>query len=203
MKIAHNLFLAPGLLWLAASRLLAGEGHPDAIPPLRPPRGEIPPGFWEQHGTSTVLASIAVLTLAGLAAWRLTRPKPPLITPPEIEARRELEKLLDRTEDGPALSKISQVLRRYVAAAFNLRPGELNTAEFCATISASESLDPGLAASLAGFLRKCDEQKFSPAPPAPRLNAARQALALVEEAELRRAALRQPAAGPRTAPAKS
>src|SRR4051794_5601334 len=36
---------------------------PEEIPPLRPPQGEIPPTFWEQHGLLVVLLSLLLLAI--------------------------------------------------------------------------------------------------------------------------------------------
>jgi hypothetical protein len=88
------------------------------------------------------------------------------------------------------LSEVSQIMRHYISAAFELAAGEMTTAEFCRIIASSESVGPELASALETFMRRCDEKKFSPAPPAPALNAARQAMLLIEQAEARRAELR-------------
>jgi len=89
------------------------------------------------------------------------------------------------------LSRISQILRRYVGAAFALPPGEMTTADFCRAIAGHERLGAELSATLGDFLRRCDERKFAPAAPRPSLGAAAQALKIVELAEVRRAQLRQ------------
>ena len=183
-------FLLAALLSLVGAQCLAGVDT-NAIPPLRPPRADLAPGYWEQHAAATIGVSVGVLALAGLLAWRLTRPKPPVLVPPEVLARRALEPLQARPEDGRLLSEVSQIMRRYVAAAFDLAPGEMTTTEFCRIIAASESVGPELASAMDTFMRCCDEKKFSAAPPAPVLNAARQGLVLVEQAEARRTELRR------------
>jgi ribosomal protein L11 len=65
------------------------------------------------------------------------------------------------------LSQVSQVLRRYFAAAFQLPPEEMTTAEFCSAITADTRIGPELSVPLVEFLRACDERKFSPAPKFP------------------------------------
>jgi hypothetical protein len=87
------------------------------------------------------------------------------------------------------LSQISQTLRHYIAGAFSLPPGELTTSEFCQSLSGNGSVGPALSSALGQFLRRCDEQKFSPAIKPP-LGAAAQALTLVDLAEARREQLR-------------
>jgi hypothetical protein len=200
VKAPRALGFSCGLVLVATARCLAGVDT-NPIPPLRPPRPDLPPGYWEQHGAATVAACIAAVALAALVIWRLTRPKPPIIIPPEVEARRALEALKTRPEDGRLLSEVSRILRRYVISAYNLPPGEMTTAEFCRDIAASESVGASLASALDGFMRKCDEQKFSPGPLPPALNATHQALALLEQSELRRAAIRQPAVQAKSTPA--
>src|SRR5208282_4786243 len=95
------------------------------IPALRPPHPEMAPTFWEQHGVGVVVCVALFLALIGIAIWFLTRPKPPVVVPPEVLARKALEPLGQRAEDGALLSQVSQILRHYVSAAFNLPPIEL------------------------------------------------------------------------------
>jgi len=160
----------------------------NAIPVLLPPHGEIPPTFWEQHGWTLVMCGIVLLLLAEFLIWLLRRPKPFVVLPPEVQARRALEAFRNQTESGAALSQISQVIRRYIADAFHLPPGELTTAEFCREIAGREQIGPELAAALDDFLRRCDERKFAPAAASTPLGAVMRALELVELAETRRTA---------------
>ena len=185
-----------GALSLLATYLSFGAATnspaPDEIPPLRPPHGEIPPTFWEQYGSWVILGGVALLALASVGAWFLTRAKPPVVVAPEEQARRALETLRERREDGALLSRVSQILRHYVIAAFNLSPEELTTAEFCRTIAAQGQIGPELCAALGEFLRRCDQRKFSPPAPAPPLGVVAQAFKLIEQAQARRAALARP-----------
>ena len=181
------------VVWLAAAASLLADtnaGSPEEIPPLRPPRAEIPLTFWEKHGHWIVGGSVALVALAGVAGWLLSRPKPEDVVPPEIRARRELEQLRARAEDGALLSRVSQVLRCYVAAAFDLPPGELTTAEFCRVVAGEARIGPELAGAFSDFLRRCDERKFTPPAPRPELGAVGEALKLIAAAEARRAELR-------------
>jgi hypothetical protein len=166
--------------------LLAQPGKPEQIPPLRPPIGEIPPTFWEQHGLLVTVGGVVALVLIGIAVWFLTRPKPPSIVPPQVQAREALEPLRRQPENGVTLSRISQILKRYVAAAFDLEPGEATTAQFCQTLAHRPQISPNLAAALTEFLRRCDERKFAPDPPAVPLVAAERALELIEASEAER-----------------
>ncbi len=163
----------------------------DNLPELRPPRGEIPPSFWELYGAWVIGGSIAFLVLIGVAIWFLTRPKPPIIIPPHIRAKQTLDPLLAEPEDGRVLSQVSQILRHYVAEAFGLPPGEQTTAEFCRIIAADERLGLEFSGAIAEFLRRCDERKFRPAPPGAPMGAVATALKFVETGEARLAELRR------------
>src|SRR5204862_5572803 len=96
---------------------------------------EIPPTFWEQYGQWVVVGCIVLAVVMCLAIWFLTRPKPPQVVPAEIQAREAFEKLRAKPEDGALLSRVSQILRGYVTAAFDLPAGELTTTEFCQQIA--------------------------------------------------------------------
>jgi len=85
---------------------------------------------------------ILLLALVSAAAWFLTRPKPPVVVPPDVQARLALEPLRQQPEDGVLLSRVSQILRHYVGAAFDLPPGELTTAEFCHAIDGHTQIGP-------------------------------------------------------------
>lgn len=172
---------------------LAVFGQPNALPPLSPPYGELPPTFWEQHGISVILAGLGVIALVAFGVWLVLRPKPKIIVPPEILARQALEALREQPEDGACLSRISQVLRSYFIAAFQLAPGELTTTEFSRVLAGCKQIDVGLVAAVADFLRECDGRKFSAAAASAPLGAANRALQLVARAEERRAQLRQSA----------
>jgi hypothetical protein len=164
---------------LFATPRLFGQASTNTLPALAPPYGEIPPTFWEQHGTMILVAGMAVIALAVLILWKIFRPKPPVKLSPEVVAREALTKLLRQSEDGKLLSNVSQILRRYVIAVFELPAAELTTTEFCAALAASEKIGMELSGFISNFLRACDERKFSTSPAAAPLNAATRALELV------------------------
>jgi hypothetical protein len=177
-------FLALGFSLLVVQPSFAAATNGE-IPELRPPHGELAPTYWEQHGTVVVLCGVLFLILIGVGIWFLTRPKPPIIVPPEVLARQALEPLGQRPEDGALLSQVSHILHQYVTAAFNLPPIELTTAEFCRAIGGHEQIGPDLSTALSEFLLKCDQRKFSPPAPAPPLSVVDQALKLIEQAQAR------------------
>jgi len=186
--------------WLPATFLLlsavAKAADTNALPALAPAYGELPPTFWEQHQSAIIMGSFTFLAVAFLFLRVWLRPETPVMLPPEVSAREALTRLLRQPEDGKLLSEVSQILRRYVVAAFELPPGEMTTAEFCATLAGQAKIGAELAQSISGFLRECDERKFSTAPAATPLNAARRALDLVGLAESIRNKLDRQAACP-------
>src|SRR5204862_7846829 len=121
----YGLGMSHFLCWGAVSAL----GQEGTIPALRPPRPELRPSFLEQHGWVVVLAvAVVLVAIARWARWR-ARSKPVVVVPPEALARTALENLRSRTEDVALAGEVSRILRRYVAAAFNLPPDELTPAE--------------------------------------------------------------------------
>ena len=91
------------------------------------------------------------------------------------------------------LSEVSRVLRRYVAAAFELPRDEFTTSEFSRTLAGNGKIGSDLAVAVGEFLRRCDELKFGPSVSPTPMGAANRALELVERGEVRRAQLRQTA----------
>lgn len=200
--VRHTCFwlMAAGF-WLLASAMVAqafDPTQPEPIPKLRPPRGEIPPSLWEQHGNLFILLAPVFLVFILALTWYLFRPKPPVPVPPQVRARRELEYLQTQPETGALLSRVSQVLRHYLAAAFTLPPDEMTTTEFCREVSGQGRIGTELVTQINTFLRQCDELKFAPPQPRPASGAATQAIQLVDRAEQRRITIEQAASVPET-----
>jgi hypothetical protein len=179
MKFSTAIFFVSSIVAKAA-----GTNEQSA---LIPAYGEIPPTFWEQHGTLVIIGGFAFVVLAMLVLWKLFQPKPAVVLPPEILAREALTKLLRQPEDGRLLSEASQILRRYVITAFGLPSAEMTTKEFCAALACDKKIGNEAGNSISGFLRDCDERKFSTSPAVAPLNAAVRALELVAAAQKRRA----------------
>ena len=161
----------------------------DDLPPLRPPRPEIVPSFWDQHQLAIVLAIIVFLAAVCAGVWILLRPKPPLLPTPAARARAALEPLRGQPETGLLLSQTSRIIRSYFAAAFHLPVGELTTTEFCRLLQNGNQITPELSAALSEFLRQCDLRKFAPLGPLPPMGAVSSATELIQQAEVKRAAL--------------
>ncbi len=183
--LRSNLCGFLGLLYFTFLSSVAAAAEDDKLG-LRPPRGELHPSFWEQHGWLIALAAIAIL--AGIGFWlrwrRRTSPAEAL--PPEVLARRALEALRGRAEDAVLAAEASRILRRYLVAAYGLPPEELTTTELREALQSHPQAGPELVAALSGFLRHCDERKFAPVPPAATITAVARALELVETVEAHR-----------------
>jgi hypothetical protein len=177
--------------WLLAATNAVSD---EEIPPLRPPRDEIPPSLVEQYGSWLIAGGILAVAVAGAIIWFLTRPKPAVAVPPAVQARSALEPLGHQTEDGALLSHVSYIMRRYVAAAFGLPRAELTTAEFCTALTGLESVGPDLSKEICRFLIECDRRKFAPsstAPPVLPPGAVARAYQLIDLAETRHTQLSQ------------
>jgi hypothetical protein len=155
------------------------------LPVLAPAYGELPPTFWEQYQSAIIVAGFALLAIAFLVLRMMLRPKTPIVLPPETIARRALAKLQGRPEDGKLLSEVSQILRCYVGAAFELPAAEMTTTEFCTLLATHEKIGPELAQTISDFLRDCDARKFSPAAMTVPFNAVDRARELVSRADAR------------------
>jgi hypothetical protein len=194
-RSSRLLAVAASLVMLFSCTVLVGQttNTADEIPPLRPPRAELPPSFWEQNRNSVVLTGVAVLLFIIVVVWFLTARRPAVALPPEVIARQALESLRSAPEEGLLLSRVSRILRRYLADAFQLTPGESTTTEFCSELAANAGVGLDLAEEVSVFLRQCDQRKFAPSQAAPELGAVGHALKLVDAGEARRAALRMAA----------
>ena len=173
-------FFMAGILSLPLATIAAGT---NPLPVLDPPYSELPPTFWEQHHTGIFVSGFVFPALAALILWRILKPRPQPSLPPGTVAREALARLQRQPEDGNTLGEISRALRRYISVAFQFPATGLTTAEFSGALASNAKIGAELAQAISGFLRECDERKFSPAGPAAPLNAANRALELVAFAE--------------------
>lgn len=175
------------LVTLFALALIAAEPNGTSdLPPssLKPPRGEIVPGFWEQHGMLIIVAGILILAILAAGIWFLLRPKPPVPVPLGTQAREQLERLSQQPENGALLSKTSHILHGYIVAVFGLPAEEHTTSEFCQAISRNQDIGAELSNEISEFLHACDISKFSPMPQQP-LGAVSRCRAIIDHAETR------------------
>jgi len=185
----NNLRLVIAVMMAVAAKATFGQSTND-IPPLLPALPELPPTFWEQYGIWITLGIILVIAAKGALIWWLLQPKPVVPVPIEIATRNALALLKDVPGDDRAVSQASQILKRYVAGAFDLVADEMTTAEFGRTLASSEKVGGEFAGLVSGFLQQCDERKFAPDAGGEFLAVAR-ARELFELGERRRAELRK------------
>jgi hypothetical protein len=195
------------LVWLCLTGpMLAAEPNGASDLPassLNPPRGEIPPSLWEQHGGWIIAGSILALAIIASCVWFLTRPKPEEKEACVVTARRDLQALIDKEEDSTLLVRTSQILHRYIAASFSMPGDQMTTREFCDGMFKNSELGVELARETSEFLQRCDVKKFAPAPPKGSLSAVATALAIVDRAEQRLAHLHQSAVAAGASPPQS
>lgn len=164
--------MIPRLLLLAAIKIV-----PEPIPDLKPPRGEIPPGLWEEQGTLIlILAALGCVILAAvIQRWRTPRP---VITPSPAEiARAQLDRL-SAEAPADALAGSARILRAFIVEKCAL-PGPGLTAD---EIAASLTSVPEIAGQIYGFLGDCERAQFAPRAVAPPPEAAIDPEAAIEAA---------------------
>jgi hypothetical protein len=193
--LLDRILPAVALILLLAASSARAQDDTNEVPQILPPHAELPPTFWEQHGVVVIVVGMTLLALLGLTIWLRTRPKPPVMIPPEVQAREALAALPIAASEGERLSQVSRIMRHYVQQAFELPRAELNTTEFCLLVAEHPAIGPRLAGALVEFLRESDRRKFSPEPGTPAaVDAVTRALGIIEQAEGRRATLRAQAA---------
>ena len=135
------------------------------IPDLRPPRGLMPPSWWDQNGwqTGCLFAVLGLLFLL-LALQRRHRPAVPEPSPFE-SAQQILETWRERPEDGMLVQEVSRLVRRQVITVFNLPGDELTTDEILLALKADSRATTELVGALGTFLRACEAYEFAPDPP--------------------------------------
>ena len=192
MKLFRAGNIAAILSWLifGASTALPAQTNSHAagaLPSLAPAYPEMTQTSWELHHAAIISCGLVLVVLLALLIWSLLKPKPAVVVPPGDVARQALMTLSGQPKDGACLSRVSQILRHYFIAAFEIPAGELTTSEFCGAISSHQKIGADLAGPVTEFLHQCDARKFGTAPDAAPLNAVARALELVALAESRQA----------------
>lgn len=157
----------------------------NTIPPLRPPKPEILPGFWGQHGGLVAAAGVTLL-LVVLVLWKLlTRPRPS-IAPAAVEvARQALHPLLPHREDPVLLARVGSILRQYFVVAFELPRAEFTNLELGRQLAGHPKVDPALRIAITELLEGMEHRQFGAEVNASEPGVVEQALDLVNQVEAR------------------
>jgi hypothetical protein len=155
----------------------------NAIPPLRPPKPEIPPGVWETHGLWITLFGILVLASLVFAVRLVCRPKPPVVLEPAKVARNALSGLESRPEDDALLSQVSAILRTYLIAAFALPHQAFTHSELCDQLLAHPAIGEGLSHTARKLLEDLEHRRFDSQARLPEGGFVKRAMRLIDLAE--------------------
>jgi hypothetical protein len=135
-----------------------------AIRDIRPPLDVFPYPMWMvvAAGAVALLVLAAVVTLVIRAVRRAKPPGPPP-TPRQIALMRlkEAEPDVDRKAPYEFSIQVSDILRRYVSAQYNLHATEQTSPEFLADAAKSPHFTVADKRLLAEFLERCDLIKFA------------------------------------------
>lgn len=155
-------------------------GLDDTIPPLQPPKLELLPGFWEQHGLSMGIAAAAAVLL-GLILWKVLRQSAPETIPTAADvARAALYKLQGHAVDVALHDRVSSILRTYFVCVLHLPDPALTNLELCGAIDAA---GPHAVHKARTLLVALDRHRFDPGPHTAKMNAVPEALSLIEMTE--------------------
>ncbi len=140
------------------------------VHPLRPPPPPPPPPRFGLQWLWFVVAAVAVLGVAGLVWWRMSKRPPPHVPTHEeraLAALARLEATLSQpSADARAFTEsLSLLLRRYVAERFALPAPRQTTPEFLETVRAATTVSDAQREQLRAVLERCDLVKFAGALP--------------------------------------
>lgn len=138
------------------------------IPELHPNPGpeSLPPELtWKTWAAGALLVAIASSAIALFWHW-LLRPRPIQPIPAHVWALRELDRLgalslRDQAELEKFYLLVSNTLRQYLQARFQLNAPQQTTPEFLESLKRSDQLSAEQKTCLAEFLKQADLVKFA------------------------------------------
>ena len=142
------------------------------VPPeLYPVRGELGelvlPTVQRNRVWLWALIGLAVVAVAGIVIWRVRRPKPKVVLPPDVVAMRALEAM--KAESIPTEPKavdawyvrLSSVVREYIEGRFALEAPRMTTEEFLELARRSDAIREDHKKLLHRLLERSDRVKFT------------------------------------------
>jgi hypothetical protein len=158
-----TLLLAAVPAWAQFTQDTSGASPTPAIRDIRPPLDVFPYPTWMVATAAAIGAVIvALLSVAIIRAMR-NRPKTPPPTAREIALRRlnEAGADIERIEPYAFSIRVSDILRQYISAQYNLHAPEQTSQEFLAEAAKSPHFTGADKDLLADFLERCDLIKFA------------------------------------------
>jgi Domain of unknown function (DUF4381) len=144
------------------------NGAPPSTPPVEirdiaPPIDVFPYPLWMIIAVGCVAAAVLGVIVWWGVRWIRRRPAPPPPTPRQV-ALRALEALRAQVREMAPYAfsiAVSDVLRAYVGAAYQLHAPRQTSPEFLAAISGYSKFSDADRSLLASFLERCDLIKFA------------------------------------------
>ncbi|MGE9290350.1 MAG: hypothetical protein ACQKBT_05135 [Puniceicoccales bacterium] len=156
----------PSLLW-GTALFLGTLTVAQAQEGLRPIRGPIVPGFWEENGIwaiPSIAGAVLLLILVILLLWKMTH-REKILSPKQRYDRElaEMETLLAEGHAEKVPARLSRVLREYIEASTGIRAPEQTTEEFLANTGGGTDsrISPEAIQDLSSFLALMDEAKYA------------------------------------------
>lgn len=132
---------------------------PEQLPPLRPPRAPLPPGFWETDAPWWIAFGLVAFSLLLLLISRALRRSAPAPDPAAI-AVRELGALVDAPDTPDTAGRVATALRAWLAARHDpAHPGR-TSAEWVDLLRARSLPEPAVQ-GLSELLAACDHARYT------------------------------------------
>ena len=155
--------MAAGPAWAQFTQDASSASPTPAIRDIRPPLDVFPYPMWMVATAGAIGAVALALLVVGIVRAMRNRPNAPPPTAREIALRRlkEAGADLDQVEPYAFSIRVSDILRQYISAQYNLHAPEQTSQEFLAEAARSPHFTGADKDLLADFLERCDLIKFA------------------------------------------